>query len=185
MKENLAYLPKVSPSLLGSDTLPFYYVYGYEGNSIIEAKATQNFNTYGVLYNWESAKISCPVGWHLPSDEGWKILEKNQGMTQIDSDLFGVRSTGAVAGKLKEVGTSHWNSPNTGATNRSGFTALPGGSRSPDGGFSTQGILGTFWSSSAYDTLKAILRNLSCEADAIVRNGDFRTYGLAVRCLKD
>jgi len=52
-----------------------YYVYGYEGTNISEAKATANFINFGVLYNWPAAISSCPDGWHLPSDQEFKILE--------------------------------------------------------------------------------------------------------------
>jgi uncharacterized protein (TIGR02145 family) len=65
MAENLAYLPSVSPSSVGSDTDLNYYVYGYSGNNVNEAKATDNYATYGVLYNWSAAMVSCPAGWHL------------------------------------------------------------------------------------------------------------------------
>ncbi|MDD4178128.1 MAG: FISUMP domain-containing protein, partial [Bacteroidales bacterium] len=74
MKENLAYLPNVSQPDDGSQTSPFYYVYGYEGFSVPEAKTTPNYQTYGVLYNWPAALTACPQGWHLPSDNEWTIL---------------------------------------------------------------------------------------------------------------
>jgi len=67
MAENLAYLPAVSPSSDGSESSAFYYVYNYEGSSISEAKSQGNYTSYGVLYNWEAAKIACPSGWYLPS----------------------------------------------------------------------------------------------------------------------
>ncbi|MBS0010414.1 MAG: hypothetical protein KFF49_03335, partial [Bacteroidales bacterium] len=63
-----ALLPSVSLSTEGNYTDPYYYVYGYEGSNVSEAKATINYQTYGVLYNWPAALTACPDGWHLPTD---------------------------------------------------------------------------------------------------------------------
>ncbi|MFN2380349.1 MAG: FISUMP domain-containing protein, partial [Bacteroidales bacterium] len=68
MAENLAYLPSVSPSSEGSETEPYYYVYAYDGSIVSEAKVTDNYNAYGVLFNWPAALTACPDGWHLPTD---------------------------------------------------------------------------------------------------------------------
>jgi uncharacterized protein (TIGR02145 family) len=73
MAENLAYLPEVSPPSEYSDTEPCYYVYGYEGTNVSEAKTTYNYKTYGVLYNYLAALTACPNGWHIPT-----IEEKHQ-----------------------------------------------------------------------------------------------------------
>ena len=72
MAENLAYLPSVGPYDIQSVINPMYYVYDYLGTNVNEAKATENYRTYGVLYNWPAAKSACPIGWHLPSDEEWR-----------------------------------------------------------------------------------------------------------------
>ena len=72
MAENLAYLPTVSSKIEWSETSPTYNVYGYQGTSISDAKTTDNFATYGGLYNWPAAVTACPDGWYLPSDEDWK-----------------------------------------------------------------------------------------------------------------
>src|SRR5690554_6700140 len=113
MAENLKYLPSVVGPETGSQTTPHYYVYGYNGTNVTDAKATANYNTYGVLYNWPAEMNACPDGWHLPSDAEWTEL----------TDYLGGESV--AGGKLKETGTTHWASPNTGATNETGFTALP------------------------------------------------------------
>jgi uncharacterized protein (TIGR02145 family) len=142
MAENLAYLPSVVGPDTGSDTTSYYYVYGYDGTSISAAKATENYATYGVLYNWTAAMNGaessdanpsgvqgiCPDGWHLPSDAEWKQLEMYLGMSETDVNSTGWRGT-VEGGKLKEAGTTHWADPNAGANNESGFTALPGGYR--------------------------------------------------------
>ena len=107
-----------------------------------------NRDNYGGLYTWAAAmdgstssstnpsgvKGVCPDGWHLPSDAEWKELEISLGMSQADADNTGFRGTDE-GGKLKETGTAHWKSPNSGATNESRFTALPGGLRYYNGTF--------------------------------------------------
>src|SRR5574344_844768 len=146
MAENLAYLPSVNMVADGSEDAAgsYYYVYGYDGTNVAEAKATDNYATYGVLYNWTAAMNGeassttnpsgiqgvCPAGWHLPSDAEW---------TELTDYLGGASVAG---GKLKETGTTHWNSPNTGATNETGFTALPGCYRYGDGTFGYVGGFG-------------------------------------------
>ena len=88
MAENLKYLPSVVGVTTASDSIPYCYVYGYNGTSVAAAKATSNYNTYGVLYNWQAAMAGsssssanpsgvqavCPSGWHLPSDAEWSQL---------------------------------------------------------------------------------------------------------------
>ena len=75
MAENLAYLPSVVGPATESYTAPYYYVYGYDGTSVATAKATTNYQTYGVLYNWPAALTACPSGWHLPSDAEWTQMK--------------------------------------------------------------------------------------------------------------
>jgi len=110
-----------------------------------------NVATYGRLYNWyavdESRNIA-PAGWHVPTDDEWKQLEIYLGMSPTEADETHWRGTDE-GGKLKETGTTHWYSPNTGATNESGFTALPGGYR-VSGGFSSLGFGAYFWSSTVF-----------------------------------
>ncbi|NCC88542.1 MAG: hypothetical protein EOM05_11905, partial [Clostridia bacterium] len=148
MKENLKYLPEVSELATGSETTPYYYVYGYDGTDVLVAKSISNFSNYGVLYNWSAAVAGsvgsssnpsnirgiCPKGWHLPSDDEWKQLEMFLGLSQVQADATSLRGTDE-GNKLKSVGTAYWNSPNSGATNSTGFTALPGGTRTDAGAF--------------------------------------------------
>ena len=101
--------------------------------------------TYGRLYNWETAKRSAPSGWHLPKDKEWKELEIYLGMNPLEADKSGDRGIAAnVGGKLKSI--SDWKKPNRGATNERSFNALPGGSRSYyENAFFNAGKQAYFW----------------------------------------
>jgi uncharacterized protein (TIGR02145 family) len=136
------------------------------------------------LYNWKTAKKVCPDGWHLPTDEEWKELERHLEMKVNESDKDGWRGTGS--GKLKETGFMHWDSPNEGATNESGFTALPGGYRSYRGWFGHIGHYGRWWSSTECSSATAWYRGVASGFDSKVdRNSPFKTDGFSVRCVSD
>ena len=184
MAENLAYLPSVSPSSSESYTSPYNYVYGYQGTSVSEAKATSNYSTYGVLYNWPAAIQSCPDGWHLPDDAEWKQLEMYLGMSQSEANNSGWRGT-SEGGKLKETGTAHWNSPKTGTTNESSFTALPGGYRSSLGYFYNIGYYGFWWSSTEYSSTYTRARILLYYTGNVHRFTYCKEGGFSVRCVRD
>ena len=137
---------------------------------------------YGMLYNWyavdtasNGGKNICPQGWHVPSDAEWTIL----------SDYLG--GAGVAGGKLKESGTIHWTSPNTGATNETGFTALPGGWHyGNNGSFYLIGITGHWWSSSANLSGLVYYRYLNYDNSHLHRyNTDDKHDGFSVRCVKD
>jgi uncharacterized protein (TIGR02145 family) len=86
---------------------------------------------------------------------------------------------------MKETGSTHWTSPNTGATNSSGFTSLPGGVRIPNGSFSNLGYWGFFWSSTEYSAAGAWDRSLYYGAAGLGRDGNAKGFGYSVRCLRD
>lgn len=173
MAENLKYLPIVVSPDKFSDTSPYYYVYNYYGTNVTEAKATANYSTYGVLYNWEAAKAACPAGWHLPSDAEWM---------QLTNYLGGLN----IAGRdLKETGTIHWNSPNTGATNKTGFTALPGGSLDANDGFVSIGWYGYWWSATECSGNSAWHRSMYAASSSVYGYNFNTKWGFSVRCLKD
>ena len=173
MTENLAYLPSVVGPATESVTDPYYYVYGYDGTVVDDAKATSNYTIYGVLYNWTAALSACPPDWHLPSDAEWTTL----------TDYLGGESV--AGGKMKEAGIAHWWSPNTGATNESGFTALPGGCRYYDGAFTNFRTTGYWWSSTQYIDGSAGNRNLSYANSSVGKPYGYLDYGFSVRCLQD
>ena len=147
-----------------------------------------NADTYGYLYNWyavDDTRNIAPEGWHIPTDEEWMELEMVLGMSESEANSTGWRGTDE-GGKLKETGTSHWNSPNTGATNESGFTALPGGYRgSNNGNSSTMGYYGYFWSSTVFDDAYAWPRDLHYYHSEVSRDYTNKRNGFAIRLLRD
>ena len=187
MTENLAYLPSVVGPDTGSETEPYYYVYDYEGTSVNDAKATPHYFTYGVLYNWPAAMDGdvssssnpsgvqgiCPSGWHLPSDAEWTTLTDYLGGIDVAGD------------KMKEEGTSHWTSPNTGATNESGFSALPGGYRLPGGTFNYVGSYGFWWSSTQSSAYNTWYRYLYYSYSGVNRYNNNKSFGYSLRCIRD
>ena len=171
--ENCRYLPSVSPSSEGNETDPYYYVSGYQGTDVVDAQATDNYATYGALYNWPAVmtEVICPSGWHIPSEGEF---------TELTEFLGG---EGVAGGKMKEVGYDHWNSPNTGATNSSGWTGLPGGERYTTG-FPDMGNNGVWWSASESGSY-SWFRALSDVNDDVFIGNDDRVNGFSARCVRD
>ena len=137
---------------------------------------TANGTTYGKLYNWYAVndlRGLAPNGYHIPTDAEW---------TTLTSYLGGTVTAG---GKMKEAGTSHWLSPNTNATNSSGFAGLPGGSRFYSGDFDGIGASGYWWSSSEGYTGYAWYRSLSYDNGNVNSYGNDERVGFSVRCLRD
>ena len=135
-----------------------------------------NYKKYGALYNWftvNSAKL-CPIGWHVPTDAEWTILTNFLGGDSV------------AGSKLKEAGFTHWLSPNTGATNSTGFTALPGGYNRGNGTYVTIGNAGAWWSSTSYSSYaQAYLRGMRYDSTVFYRSYYFEGGGWSVRCLRD
>ncbi|MCP4566560.1 MAG: hypothetical protein GY841_03140 [FCB group bacterium] len=147
----------------------------------------QNVNTYGRLYNWyavdDSRKLA-PTGWHVPTDAEWKQLEMYLGMSQAEADRDTDYRGGDEGGKLKYSGPGYWTNPNAGATDESGFSALPGGSRS-GGNFFNLNTYCFFWTSSEDDSFNAWTRGLYYDTAGIYRAAYDKTSGYSVRCVKD
>jgi uncharacterized protein (TIGR02145 family) len=193
MIENLAYLPSVSPSSVESSTQPLYYVYGYEGTSVLAAKATDNYKKYGVLYNLEAAKTACPPGWHLPTDLEWRYFLNYNFDANIPEDLwiFGPDIlTGGLGNPLKS--TTGWLESNTG-TNTIGFTALPAGSRMNNYrdfiGFTGLGTSTSFWTSSVDESYPQSwnwnLNSYPEWAEQLIHYKDLGVQAFSVRCIQD
>jgi len=177
--KNGSVIPLVTDNTAWSNLLTPGYCWYNKDESTYKA-------TYGALYNWYTVSTGnlCPTGWHIPSDIEWKTLEMYLGMTQEQADDDGLRGT-IEGGKLKETGTTDWTSPNTGATNESGFTALPGGCRFTNGFFDYVGIDGYGWSATEFDATLAWLRTLYFNNSGSSRNSFYKTNGFSVRCIKD
>ena len=137
-----------------------------------------NSNTYGRLYNWYTVastnpKKVCPTGWHVPTDPQWATLSTYLG------------GEGVAGGKLKETGTTHWLTPNTGATNVTGFTALPGGYRNTSGTFGLIGNTGYWWSATAGSSTYSWYYYIYFGNSNLTRLDHENHFGSSVRCLKD
>jgi uncharacterized protein (TIGR02145 family) len=141
--------------------------------------------TYGKLYNWHTTVDSrglCPTGWHVPTDCEWMYLEGSLGMSVADQETAGWRGTNE-GGVLKA--TTNWNSPNIGATNSSGFAALPAGSRYSLGSYLSIGIYGDWWSSTEFDSVSSWIRELNYNRSDIIHYRPIKQNGFSVRCLRD
>jgi uncharacterized protein (TIGR02145 family) len=127
---------------------------------------------YGKLYNWYAVTDSrglAPAGWHIPSDSEWTTL----------TDFLGDQA----GGKMKA--TILWSYPNTGATNSSGFTGLPGSSRFSDGRYAYIGEFGNFWSASEFNPNNAWFRDLDYGNAYVFRGVNFKKNGYSVRSVRD
>lgn len=170
---NGAFIPLVTnANTWGNLSTPAYCWYNND--------ETSNKNTYGALYNWYTVdtNLLAPVGWHIASDGDWSTLITYLGGYSV------------AGGKMKETGNSHWASPNTGATNSSGFKALPGGLLSLNNTtwmFGSIGAQGYWWSSSYLITRSAISisANNSSVYDVIPGYGTNEKSGMYVRCVRN
>lgn len=138
----------------------------------------------GRLYTFEAAKESCPCGWHLPTDEEWKTLEMQIGLTKEQADGYNLRGTNQ-GGKLKSTGFDYWNSPNMDATNSTGFLALGGGYRDPNGGFNRIGKGISYWTSTDGKQDMAWFRSLHNDRGDIHRGFYKKSFAYHVRCIKN
>lgn len=135
-----------------------------------------NKDKYGALYNWHAVYTNklAPKGWHVPTDEEWVTLSESLGGVDI------------AGGKLKETGTAHWLTPNAGANNEVGFTALPAGNRNSTTGASTSlGIDGNWWTSTSAKSTYAYNKGIKYNNTNFAGEGLSRNDGYSVRCLKN
>ena len=156
----------IDNDLWGKTTIPRYCFYNND-------TAYKNF--YGSLYNWYAVKTNklCPTGWHVPTLQEWTTLED-------------YTCAGNIGGILKEAGTTHWLSPNAGATNSSGFRGLPGGNRDFEGPFYNIGSIGYWWSSTEDEMGGfAWAHYMFYNNDGYNKLHLNNTLGFSVRCLRD
>ncbi|MDA3819621.1 MAG: FISUMP domain-containing protein [Candidatus Delongbacteria bacterium] len=199
MAENLKYLPEVSGPGSGASSSPYYYVYGYDGTDVAAAKATNNYSTYGVLYNYNAAMAGasssdenpsgvqgvCPDGWHVPSDAEWKELEMTMGMTQTDADDTGRR--GDNEGCSLAASSSLWAYGALRGGDQiglSGFDALPGGNRASTT-FENKAFLGNWWSATVSTSSSSMVRVIEYNFRTVYRGNYDKKMGLYLRCVKD
>jgi uncharacterized protein (TIGR02145 family) len=138
------------------------------GNYWAYGNKAVNIAVYGYLYDWQTAQNVCPNGWHLPSDTEWTVL----------IDYLGGKD--GAGGKLKEAGTQHWKSPNTGATNEVGFSALPGGRSGSGEAFYSIGNSGYWWSAT-----HAWGVDMYYDGNDVYRLSTSESFGFSVRCVRD
>ncbi len=131
--------------------------------------------TYGALYNWYTINTGklCPTGWHVFTNADWSTL------------LTYLEGASVAGGKLKETGTTHWITPNTGATNETGFTALPGGARYDNATFDGIGYYGSWWSATGINTNYAWSYDIGWLGTLVNSGNILKQTGLSVRCIKD
>jgi uncharacterized protein (TIGR02145 family) len=135
-----------------------------------------NVALYGRLYTWYTVTDSrgvCPTGWHVPTDEEWTTLTTYLGGEDV------------AGGKLKETGTTDWANPNTGATNETGFAALPSGYRQYYGTFYAIGYGSIWWSATDSTAMNALYRYVDYNTSSTFRLDYPKHCGLSVRCVKD
>ena len=161
------------------------YVLGNSAWAALTTGAWSNYDhdaandpIYGKLYNWYTTlgDTLCPTGWGIPTDAEWTTLT-----TYLGGEIV-------AGGKMKSVGTTYWNSPNTGATNESGFSALPGGARYSDGSFVRVRDYAIFWSANDLSdnySLTCYLKFNFSFVDRTVDTTYAKSYGASVRCLRD
>jgi uncharacterized protein (TIGR02145 family) len=143
-------------------------------NGCWEYDNDQENTTFGYLYTWETAKIVCPSGWHLPSNDEFTTLTNFLGGDSI------------AGGNLKEKGIIHWENPNIEATNKSGFSALPGGYwdiiREKIMNVSKNGI---WWSFTEFNKNSSCNLILGSGYKRAVKGKAAKTYGFSVRCIRN
>jgi uncharacterized protein (TIGR02145 family) len=141
----------------------------------INTTSNDSIATYGRLYNWYAVNTGklAPKGWHVPTNDEWITLTTYIGGTSV------------AGGKLKEIGTTHWISPNTGATNETGFTALPGSYCYYNGTFGSFGDFGNWWSANEDNSQYAWGYYMDCNRCSIVSFNFNKEDGFSIRCVKD
>ena len=149
-----------------------------------------NTTSPGLLYNWfavtDTGNIA-PTGWHIPTDEEWKELERYIGMSDGAEDISGWRGTNE-ADKLKAAAPEGWTQfENVWGTNTVGFTALAGSCRLNDGKWGEPGLFATgfWWTASDYSTTEAWYRYIDYKKSTVFRSSSSKNYGYSIRCVKD
>lgn len=149
------------------------------GDSWWYNNSESNGEIYGRLYTWDTAQIACPEGWRLPSDDDWKILEIQLGMSEIAANEESWRGT-IEGDKMKSL--SGWNNDGNG-TNSSGFNGLPGGFYGLN--YNSIGDIAGWWTSTEKSNSAAWERGLDYNSSQVFRFDPPKTFRLSVRCIKN
>jgi uncharacterized protein (TIGR02145 family) len=176
MKENLDVVTYRNGDIIPQVTDPTAWAALTTGAWCYYNNDPANGAIYGKLYNWYAVNDSrglAPQGWHIPTDAEWDTLGAKLGGDPV------------AGGKMKTTGTTPWISPNTGATNESGFAGLPGGNRRRNGPFEYVGNYGIWWSATEYSSTITFCSTLLYNDGRLGRNFDYKTFGFSVRCLRD
>lgn len=169
LAENFAYLPYICPSDSADCGV---WVYNFKGVNVSEAKETLEYKEFGALYSWESAKDLAPEGWHLPSDEEWKELERHLGIDSSDVDEKTWRGARNEANRLKVQGDT-------------GFNVLFGGWMTDYGKFNFIEEHANFWCSTEVDSERGFERLIGVNNGKIGRAAGNKGCGFSVRYIKD
>jgi uncharacterized protein (TIGR02145 family) len=153
--------------------------------SICYDNQPSNCEIFGRLYTWDVAKIVCPKGWHLPSDNEWQILERTLGMPENEINMVGFRgSINNIAGKLKSK--TGWNSSSNLVDDDIGFNALPAGNYGfHEKNFGLLNCNAFFWTSTSYKDKFAWNRDIRDTDNTIFRSQKYKRVGFSVRCVKN
>jgi uncharacterized protein (TIGR02145 family) len=164
--ENLAYMPHVSRGAEKGGI----WVFGYEGTDPAEARETAEYRAYGNLYDWNTALSSCPHGWHVPTDEEWKLAEIALGMTPQEASSQSWRGS-SQGTRMKKDGDS-------------GFNALLAGWRSGHGKFAFRDEHANFWTATSVDH-RSFERLFNIRRPTVGRDLGDKTAGFSVRCVQN
>ena len=148
---------------------------------------TSNSVVYGRLYNWYAVADPaglCPTGWHEPEDWEWNVLVKYIDHS-ADTNCVNCSQSVIAGGRLKEIGLNHWASPNTGATNTSSFSGLPGGYRFTNGAYVDLTNYGYWWCVTSVTPNASYGRYLGFVSSSVDTYLDNKVLGLSARCIKD
>lgn len=181
MAENLKTMHYMNGEAINNITDATLWKNATEGAWCDNPEVTDYAKTFGHLYNWYAVNDSRKLlleGWHVATDSDWAVLVESLGGETV------------AGGQLKETGTAHWDNPNTGSTNSSGFTALPAGYRGTNintVAYFDVGVASSFWTATQYDVNSAGAweRYIYVNDNQLQKDAILKYYGFSVRCVKD
>ncbi len=197
--ENLRYLPLVSGYTTYDYVAPHYYVYGYLGTDVTEAKATVTYENYGVLYNWGAAMNGddpnnpgvngiqgiCPDGWHIPDLNEWKELKMVLGISETEANIMSYND--GPQGSLLAGNSSLWLDgilENNDSFGTIGFNALPGGYVGY-GNIYDESEIGEWWSATPSSSSSSFYFKIRYDFTGVIHHYTQQRSGLSIRCLRD